>query len=268
MHSNLLHYEWHGKKQGKPILFLHGFMGSTADWQTVFKMLEQKLYCLAVDLPGHGKTKIVSAGNSFSISSTAEHVLNILDREHVKTCALVGYSMGGRLALYLALHFPHRFIWLVVESASPGLASETERTARRKRDEQLVLDLENRSLRDFLKNWYDQPLFASLKGHPYFIEMFARRLQNDPQGLANSLRFMGTGVQPSLWAELDALQPPTLLLAGELDKKFIDIAYQMESKIHKSKLRIINNCGHNIHFENPQAFSQEILKMEREYEFH
>lgn len=267
MHSNFLHYEWHGEKKAHPALFLHGFMGSTADWKTVFKKLGKYFRCLAVDLPGHGKTDLLSEGNFYSMPSTAEHVLNILDHEQVKKCALVGYSMGGRLALYLALHFPHRFDLLVLESASPGLASEADRATRRKHDEMLALELEHLPLNNFLQKWYDQPFFASCKRDPRFQKMFSLRLQNDPRGLANSLRFTGSGVQPSLWEKLGTLQMPTLILAGGLDKKFIDIGSRMKEKIKNAQLKIIENCGHNIHFENPENYSQEVLAMESKYEY-
>jgi len=262
MHSNLLHFEWRGKKDESPALFLHGFMGSTADWQTVFEKIGKYFHCLAVDLPGHGKTKVLPGRYSYSMPATAEHVLNILDRERVKKCTLVGYSMGGRLALYLALHFPHRFNRLVLESASPGLTSEADRLARRKRDEMLALKLEHLPFNEFLQKWYDQPLFESLKRHPRFQNIFSLRLQNDPRGLANSLRFMGSGAQPSLWEKLGTLQTPTLILAGGLDKKFIDIGSRMKEKIENAQLKIIKNCGHNIHFENPENYSLEILTME------
>ncbi|NEO28745.1 MAG: 2-succinyl-6-hydroxy-2,4-cyclohexadiene-1-carboxylate synthase, partial [Kamptonema sp. SIO4C4] len=171
---------------------------------------------------------------------------------------LVGYSMGGRIALYLALHFPQYFPKVILESASPGLATAAEREKRRNRDEQLAQQLETIPFADFLTRWYNNPLFASLKPHPQFSSMYQRRLNNSPSHLAYSLRYCGTGVQPSLWDKLSQLSQPLLLLVGEQDQKFLGINQKISQHCPTAQLQVIKNCGHNIHLETLHSFSYTV----------
>ena len=170
--------------------------------------------------------------------------------------------MGGRLGLYLTLNYPQRFDKVVLESASPGLLTEEERLARKKRDEQIARKLdrsiEKDDFRKFLDNWYKQPIFGNIKNHAQFDKMIRNRLLNNPVELAKSLRFMGTGVQPSLWNDLQQNQVPLLLLTGENDTKFVDINTKIINANKFSKLNIIKNSAHNIHLENTSVFIENI----------
>jgi 2-succinyl-6-hydroxy-2,4-cyclohexadiene-1-carboxylate synthase len=166
--------------------------------------------------------------------------------------------MGGRLALYLNLHFPQYFSKVVIESASPGLKTQGDRVERTQRDIELAQELEKSNFSSFLTNWYEQPLFASLKKHPEFKFLIASRLQNNPLELAKSLRNMSTGCQPSLWEELKKNRNPLLLLVGEYDAKFIAINSEMARLCKSARLEIVSNCGHNIHFENPKIFVENV----------
>jgi len=163
--------------------------------------------------------------------------------------------MGGRLALYLALHYPERFTRIVLESASPGLLSASERAERREHDRALAEKLAGTDLAEFLAEWYANPLFESMKKDERSHAMLERRLRNDAAGLAKSLLFMGTGTQPSLWGELESNKIPLLLLAGEFDVKFKRIAERMKESCPHSEVKIAPGCGHNIHFENPELFA-------------
>jgi len=171
---------------------------------------------------------------------------------------LIGYSLGGRLALYLTLHFSQYFHKVVLESASAGLRTDAERSDRLAKDQQLAARLENEEFRQFLENWYQQPIFDSLRSHPDFPELLEQRLNNSPYQLAKSLRNLSTGMQPSLWEDLHKIEIPLLLLAGELDPKFVKINQQMEQLTKCSQLQIAPNCGHNIHFENTELFVEKI----------
>jgi 2-succinyl-6-hydroxy-2,4-cyclohexadiene-1-carboxylate synthase len=251
-------YEFHyfrTRNASLPILLvLHGFMGNGNDFNAVISLLSAKFDCLVVDLPGHGNTQVNGGDEFYSFVNTAKGLIDWLEELNIKRCFLVGYSMGGRLALYLALHYPQYFQKVILESASPGLKTEKERNQRYLSDLKLAEKLEKIDLEYFLKNWYDQPLFKTFKTHPDFSTILARRLQNDPIELAKSLRWMGTGNQPSLWDKLSTSQIPLLLLVGELDEKFIKINQEMANLCSTARLEIVSGCGHNIHVENPQSW--------------
>ncbi len=244
------------------IMFLHGFMGNTNEFDEAIKLLDDNFSYLILDLPGHGKTQVIGGDAYYTMANTAHALINLLDELKIDKCFLVGYSMGGRLALYLTLHFPERFLKVVLESASPGLITATERLERVKRDAQIAKKL-RRSLAtsdfyNFLLNWYSQPIFGSIKNHPQFDRMLESRLQNYPIELAKSLQFMGTGSQPTLWEKLPENTIPLLLIAGAYDQKFIDINTEMAQICSVAELKIIHNSGHNTHFENTWEFVQNI----------
>ncbi|MBE8988284.1 2-succinyl-6-hydroxy-2,4-cyclohexadiene-1-carboxylate synthase [Nostoc sp. LEGE 12450] len=244
------------------IVFLHGFMGNINEFDEAIKFLAEDFSYLILDLPGHGKTEVVGGDEYYGMEPTAQAIINLLDELKIDKCHLIGYSMGGRLALYLTLKFPERFMKVVLESASPGLATEAERLERARRDVQIARKL-SRSIiptdfAAFLSNWYNQPIFGYIKNHPQYDCMIESRLQNNPQELEKSLRFMGNGCQPSLWEKLQENKIHILLLAGEYDKKFIFINIEMAKLCKFAQLKIIKNTAHNIHFENTLAFVENI----------
>lgn len=233
-------------------------MGDSYEFNEVFSLLSNQFCYLTVDLPGHGRTKVLGREECYTMSSTAHALINLLDQLNVKQCFLVGYSMGGRLALYLTLHFPQRFSKVVLESASPGIKTQGDRLERNQRDFQLAKRLEECNFSTFLSNWYSQPLFASLKNDPNFESLKQTRLQNNPFELAKSLRNLSTGCQPSLWDKLKNNKNPLLLLVGEYDTKFIAINSEMAKLCPFAQLAIVSHCGHNIHFEDPKTFVENV----------
>lgn len=255
-----LHYSLTGNNNNPVILLLHGFMGNGSDFIDVIPLLSRKFYCLTVDLPGHGKTQINGGDEDYAMPNTAKELINLLDILEINKCYLFGYSMGGRLALYLTVCFPWRFEKVILESASPGLKTEEEQSRRITSDFQLANKLETTDFKEFLLNWYKLPLFQSLSTHPNFEKMLQRRLENNPLELAKSLRNLGTGKQPSLWGQLLEVNIPLLLLVGEKDKKFVAINSEMAGLLPVAKMQIIPGSGHNIHLENPLVWVQQILK--------
>ena len=236
------------------ILLLHGFTCDCQDFNPIISLLSKSYCCLGVDLPGHGETRVIGDESYYNISNTAQALIHLLDDLQIDKCLLLGYSMGGRLALYMTLHFPERFEKVVLESASPGLKTKKERSHRREADLQLAQKLENSNIKNFLLNWYDRPLFKSLKNSPNFDKLIETRLANNPLELAKSLRNMGTGNQPSLWEKLAQNQIPILLLAGEYDDKFTTINTEIAKLCPAATLEIVPKAGHNIHFENIDKF--------------
>lgn len=259
--NHQFHYSFSGDSRKPLILFLHGFMGNSHEFDEAIALLSNDFYCLTVDLPGHGKTQILGGDECYTMANTAQALIKLLDNLKITQCFLIGYSMGGRLALYLTIHFSHRFSKVILESASPGLLTEAERAERVKRDEQIARKLERSGSRSdfaaFLANWYNQAIFGSIKNHPQFQQLIEIRLENKPVELAKSLRWMGTGCQPSLWEKLKENVTPLLLLVGEYDEKFIDINTKMNS-ICECQLKVVNHARHNIHFENTLAFVENV----------
>ncbi|MCT7974394.1 2-succinyl-6-hydroxy-2,4-cyclohexadiene-1-carboxylate synthase [Laspinema olomoucense] len=254
------HYKIFGNIQNPLILFLHGFMGKGENFSEVIQHLSDKFCCVTVDLPGHGKTRILGGDECYQMSQTAQGLIELLDELGIGRCYLLGYSMGGRLALYLTLHFPERFEKVILESASPGLQSAEGRSQRRHRDEILAHQLETGDFSSFLSQWYQQPLFESLRHHPSFDRLFQNRLQNQPKTLAISLRQMGSGRQPSLWEMLASEPVPLLLLVGEWDKKFQEINHKITQVCSLAQMEIIPDSGHTIHLENPSAYLKSVIK--------
>ncbi len=181
-------YSLRGNRDKPLILFLHGFMGDSNDFNEVISLLSNQFCCLTVDLPGHGKTRILGGEECYTMSNTAHALIHLLEQLNVKECFLVGYSMGGRLALYLTLHFPERFSKVVLESASPGLKTKRDQLERKQRDLELAHELETSDFSSFLSSWYNQPLFASLENQPAFELLIASRIRNKPFELAKSQR--------------------------------------------------------------------------------
>lgn len=239
------------------LFFLHGFLGNCNDFQEAISLLSDQFYCLAVDLPGHGKTQVFGGEEYYTMEKIAQGLISFLQALNINQCALVGYSMGGRLALYLALHFPEYFSKVILESTSCGLKTQAERNQRIEHDFNLAKKLETESFLLFLTRWYAQPLFVSLKKHPHFEMMLESRLQSNPLELAKSLRNLSTGCQPSLWTKIQENLIPLLLLVGERDPKFISINAEIASLCDFAQLEIVSNCGHNIHRENVNQFVEK-----------
>ena len=255
-----LHYEvrdGRGGDRAPALLFLHGFMGSGRDWTEVVGALPERR-CVLVDLPGHGLSADCPI-DFYPMPRVALALLAVLDELGVGQCIPVGYSMGGRLALYLALAHPDRCAALVVESGSPGLDTEEERDNRRQWDESKASELERRGLDGFLEDWYRQPLFHSIRRNEVrFGSLVGRRRNNCVAGLARSLRLMGTGSQPSLWSQVAGVRFPWLAVAGELDPRYRKTLRDMVNLSEKGRLVTIPDTGHNTHFEDPEAFCRAL----------
>lgn len=248
--------------EGEPLVLLHGFTGSSASWAVQRAAFSSHFRTIAVDLLGHGRTDSPADPNRYRMEQAAADIIAILDKLKAVSAHLLGYSMGGRLALYLVIHYPDRFRSLVLESASPGLETPASRAERQKQDNALADWIEANGIEAFVERWEQLPLWASQAQLPPETRQALReqRLQNNPTGLANSLRGMGAGVQPSLWPHLGELRLPVLLLAGELDSKFVAINRQMHEQITPAQLQIVSQAGHTIHLERPSRFNQLILE--------
>ncbi|HXZ03579.1 MAG TPA: 2-succinyl-6-hydroxy-2,4-cyclohexadiene-1-carboxylate synthase [Ktedonobacteraceae bacterium] len=240
------------------LVLLHGFTGSAAGWGQQLDILAgYGLRIIAIDLLGHGQSDAPDNAKRYSIERCQEDILAALLAlgVHNGQATILGYSMGGRIALYTA--FSGFFRALILESASPGLEDPVERAQRRVSDEALATRIEREGVATFVDSWEHLPLFASQKALSSDCrgDLHRQRLQNNATGLAQSLRGVGTGVQPSLYAQLPTLYIPVQLIAGELDTKFTTIAKHMAQALPRSQLYIIPAAGHAVHLEQPQIFT-------------
>ena len=242
----------------RTLVLLHGFTGSAASWgQQLDTLAECGLHIIAIDLHGHGQSDAPKDPARYSIERHQHDIQAVLQamEVHEAQAILLGYSMGGRIALYTA--FSGFFRALILESASPGIENPVEREERRRSDEALATSIEREGVPAFVERWERLPLFASQQTLPSEIKeaLHAQRLQNNATGLAQSLRGVGTGVQPSLYAQLPTLHIPVLLIAGELDIKFTKIAQRMAQLLPQAQLHIVPAAGHTVHLEQPQVFT-------------
>lgn len=244
--------------KGSPVVLLHGFTGSKATWENTAESLQDHFQVITIDLPGHGKT---ITSSPLTMESFAANLVEIFRYLKLMPVHLVGYSMGGRTALSFAMLYPEWVKSLTLESASPGLKSLTERETRLNNDEILANKIEQEGLESFVRFWEDLPLFNTQKQLPTTVQQAIRkeRLAQSSKGLAQSLRFMGTGKQHSWWNELKKIDFPTLLVVGELDEKFVHINKQMQTRINEAQMTVIDNVGHAVHIENPSKFNTAIL---------
>lgn len=262
-HSREWHETVYGDSAAPPVVFLHGFLGCGADWDVVARPLSDAFYCVCPDLPGHGASLIQDTAAPPDFSEAAAALAARLVEMGLKRPALAGYSMGGRLALYCACRWPERFSCVVIESASPGLKTDSDRAARLEQDEALAVQLDAARdpalFRAFLEAWYAQPLFSSLAKKPALLDdLISRRTGNRPEQLAAALRALGTGAQPGLWDALPGYRLPTLTIAGALDRKYCQIAEEMSDSCARIAVHVMADCGHNVHFENPSGYTTVI----------
>jgi 2-succinyl-6-hydroxy-2,4-cyclohexadiene-1-carboxylate synthase len=227
------------------LVLLHGFTQTGRSWDATVAALGERYRALAPDIRGHGEA---ASERPVSFAAVEDDVLGLAPDRF----SLAGYSMGGRIALSVALRAPGRIAALTLVGASPGIADEVERRARRDEDEGLADRIESEGVEAFAAGWSSLPLFA---GMPAAVgaAAHAERLRQDAAGLAAALRGLGTGVMPSLWERLPELTMPVTLVVGERDVKFRAIAERMAAAIPHASLRVIARAGHAAQLEAPEA---------------
>lgn len=254
-----LHVERAGS--GSPLVLLHGFSGSADEWAELLPALAPLRDVIAVDLIGHGRSSAPGDPARYTIDHAVVDLLALLDALGVGRADVLGYSMGGRVALHLAAAAPARIGRLILESASPGIADPAERAARASSDDVLADRIAREGLEWFADHWAAIPLFASQASLPAETRaaLRERRLRGTTRGYANSLRGMGAGRQASLWERLPALAMPTLLISGELDIKYMASNEQVATLMPAARHAIVRGAGHTVHLEQPEAFAELVV---------
>ncbi|MEJ5241116.1 MAG: 2-succinyl-6-hydroxy-2,4-cyclohexadiene-1-carboxylate synthase [Anaerolineales bacterium] len=239
---------------GRPVLvFLHGFLGSKESWEGVARLLADDFYCVLPDLPGHGENRC-RLGRWPSLGRWASELATLLERWGWNDVHLVGYSLGGRLALRFAVDFRSRVRTLTLESASPGLSKPSERRARRRLDRERGRELRIGNFDTFLDRWYRQALFGNLdERERQQLIMAARRGGGDqPEKMAQIIEALSPGREPSLWECLPALELPVLLIGGGEDAAYRSILGRMADLLPQARLHLVDGAGHNVHAFFPQ----------------
>jgi 2-succinyl-6-hydroxy-2,4-cyclohexadiene-1-carboxylate synthase len=230
------------------MVLLHGFAGTAAMWDAVRACLDEERYrALAVDLPGHGSAASV---RPVTFDVCVGHVLAAAPRRFV----LCGYSMGGRIALHVALAHPARVERLVLVSTTAGIEDAGERAARRASDTQLATRAEQGTIEDFADEWTAQPLFAGTPPGP--AAAWREDLErNEPAALAAVLRGIGTGAMEPLWDRLQELTMPVTVVVGECDERFVTIGRRLAGAVPTGELVMVPGGGHGLPRDAPEALA-------------
>ena len=252
-----------GPAAGVPVVVLHGFTGSTQAMTPFTEPLAARLAARIIcpDLVGHGRSEVPDDLDLYRVESMAWQVAGLADALGCETFHLVGYSMGGRVALRLGCTASPRLRSLTLIGASAGIADPAERRLRAEADEArarcVAADLET-----FVDEWMADPLFAgqAALGEAHLRAARAQRLASNPQGLARSLLAGGTGAMEPLHERLGDCDTPTQLLVGAHDAKFCAIANQLAAGLPRAALARIDGAGHAAHVEQPAATAAAIAE--------
>jgi 2-succinyl-6-hydroxy-2,4-cyclohexadiene-1-carboxylate synthase len=225
---------------GPRLVFVHGFTQTGESWVPIADQFRRRGYEVAVvDLPGHGG----SAGIRADLRRTADLLASTTG-----PATYIGYSLGGRVCLHLAIMYPHVVKRLALLSANPGIIDDDERALRRDADEELAEHITEVGVEVFIDEWVAQPLFTGLV---LSADERADRLRNTAEGLSSSLRMAGTGTQVSMWERLRELNMPVFALAGELDQKFVAIAERIATSVPNATFTTIIGAGHSVMAQQP-----------------
>lgn len=236
-----LHVEVAGDPTGPPLVLAHGFTQTGRLWGRFGELLGRGRRLVRVDLPGHG--------GSAAIRADLAEGGNLLAAAADGPADLLGYSLGARFALHAALQRPDRVRRLVLIGATAGIDDPDARARRRARDEATADELERTGDVDgFVRRWLDNPMWATL---PPGATGLDERRRNTAGGLASSLRLAGTGTQEPLWDRLATLAPPTLVLAGADDARFVAAGVRLAIAAPSAALSLVPGAGHAAHLAQP-----------------
>jgi len=249
-----LHFVRHGR--GPALVLLHGFTGSGQGMAGIAQSFEQDYETLVMDLPGHGRSADLVRADADGFDECVDDLVATLESAGHRQAHWLGYSMGARLALGCAVRHPGSVASLVLLGGRAGIADPIERAARCREDAVLAARIESVGVERFVDEWLAQPMFASLRqrGARFLAEQGRQRLGNSARGLADCLRRLGPGAQPPLFDALPRVDVPVLLVAGELDRKFVSLAHDLAGRLPRAEIREVAGAGHAAHLEQPEAF--------------
>lgn len=252
------HFEVHREDETLPyLLMLHGFLGSSENFSHLLTDLKSFCNPVTIDLLGHGKTEGAELHYRFSTKEQLADLIKLISEQLHFPLYLYGYSMGGRLALQLAVHEPTLFSGLILESSTFGIENETERQARQSLDAQRCDQIMG-NYEGFLEEWKKMPLFRTPVDPELSKNWYRVQQSQNPLWMSNSLQGFGTGTMPCIRDRLHKLSIPVQLIVGEQDAKFLHINRQIEKEITDSRLEVVPKAMHRVHLEQPEAFLKVI----------
>ena len=237
------------------VTLLHGFTLAGASWDELTAKMPPGWKSITPDLRGHGTAMVAPA----TMDACVADLVALWDNLGVERSHVVGYSMGGRLALHVAVRLPERTRSLFTIGAHAGLETEA-RVARRDADEVLAQRIEAEGVESFVRYWEALPMFADIarRGPRLLAWLHAMRVANTPEGLAASLRGMGAGAMEPVWNELESIACPATFVAGEQDQAFVAHARRLAATVPGSRLEIVAGSGHSVQFEQPDAIASSL----------
>lgn len=249
--------EW-GDRSAPPVVLLHGFAQSARTWDSVAPLLARDRCVTALDLIGHGLSDKPAAPSAYEMDSVLEALSAFLNERFVRKVALVGYSMGGRIALSFACKEPAKLSALVLESAGLGPKTVQQHAAMQHRDAETIERLLSSDIASFMDWWQEFPLFESQKHLPSEVRerVRAERLANDPRALACAVRGMGQHSMVDYADRVGHMPMPILYIAGILDRKYLKIAENLQHEENVSC--VLLNTGHNTHLEASETFAKQV----------
>jgi 2-succinyl-6-hydroxy-2,4-cyclohexadiene-1-carboxylate synthase len=245
--------------EGTPVTLLHGFTQSGRSWQEVISKMPAGWMWIVPDLRGHGATE-TQQGAPCSMDACTADLDMLWDHLGVERTHLVGYSMGGRLALHVAARQSQRILSLLTIGAHAGLDPDG-REGRRLGDEALAERIEKGGVEAFVNYWSSLPMFAGIerRGPNFVAQVRANRLENRAAGLACSLRGMGAGAMEPLWEDLSRGTFPCTFVAGQLDHGYVASARRLAATVPQSRVEVVLHAGHSVHQERPDAFARVLF---------
>lgn len=250
-----LHWHEWGSASGPTLVFLHGFLGDGTDWLPLEKSF-RNYRCLAPDLPGHGQSEF---SEGLDLAQLTTQLSQEIIAKGVDQPIVIGYSMGGRVALQWVQNDPALIRGIVLESASPGIDSEIERRARHMFDLQVEKRLLEMAPGEFIDWWCGMPMFGNIKAHPDYASLRDKRSRYSSPQVIKVMKALGVITQPSMWPVLERL-PVLGYLTGELDTKYRAVADRIQQTYSKIPVVVIGGVAHNCHFEAPDRVGNILLR--------
>ncbi|MFI5281670.1 MAG: alpha/beta fold hydrolase [Candidatus Dormibacterales bacterium] len=242
--------------EGTPVTLFHGFTQRGRSWREVISKMPEGYMWVVPDLRGHGETQ-TRPGAPCSMDACAGDLLRLWDHLGIGPTHLVGYSMGGRLAIHLAARHSDRVLSLCTIGAHAGLDPD-QRLGRQQGDEALAQRIESDGIEAFANYWGGLAMFAGLqrRGPGFVAQLRAERVDNKVAGLACSLRGMGAGAMEPVWAELSRVEFPCTFVAGQLDHGYVASARRLRDTVSHGRVEVVARAGHPVHLERPEAFAR------------
>jgi 2-succinyl-6-hydroxy-2,4-cyclohexadiene-1-carboxylate synthase len=249
-----LHVEEAGS--GEPVVLLHGFTGSSRAMAHIATGLCEAYRTISIDIVGHGRSEAPSDAAAYSMTACVGQLEAVFDELNLREVHLIGYSMGGRVALAFSVDHPTRVRSVLLVGASAGIRDPRQREERACADDALAERIEREGIEAFVDFWMAQSFLVDAQrlGARGVAEARKIRLENSAHGLAASLRGMGSGAQPPIHDALARVDSPICFAVGDEDRKFQRIAAESSRDLPNARIEIVPGAGHSAHTDNPVAF--------------